>query len=181
VWTDDFLYIAARVYDPFVWGSVTGHNNGTGAPYVNNDFEVFIDPSGTNRYYKEFEMNCQNATYDVMWGVPDYTQFGYNCEDTTGASKGNRSKPYVPVCISTTSGAYNGSKWSLGNGLTGTSTGLHTATSYSPAQFGHFRNGSYWTLEIAFPIHNSSAKGLAKGPVKGVPQVYSVWCMVYGV
>jgi hypothetical protein len=30
--------------------------------------KVFIDPSGTNRYYKEFEMNCQNATYDVMCG-----------------------------------------------------------------------------------------------------------------
>ena len=26
---------------------------------------------GSTQYYKEFEMNALNATYDVLWGVPD--------------------------------------------------------------------------------------------------------------
>lgn len=62
-----------------------GHNKIV--PYLDNDFEVFIDVSGTTEYYKvlfqtiidlntlnitqEFEMNAINATYDVLWGVPD--------------------------------------------------------------------------------------------------------------
>ncbi|KAK3250587.1 hypothetical protein CYMTET_40038 [Cymbomonas tetramitiformis] len=32
---------------------------------------------GTGEYYKEFEMNVLNATYDVNWGVAD--EAGLNC------------------------------------------------------------------------------------------------------
>ena len=47
-----------------------GHN--AHAPYSpDNDFEVFIDVSGTTQYYVEFEMSLQNATYDIKWGKPD--------------------------------------------------------------------------------------------------------------
>ena len=42
------------------------------APYSpDNDFEIFIDVSGTTQYYMEYEMSAQNATYDIKWGKPD--------------------------------------------------------------------------------------------------------------
>jgi len=59
--------------EPFIYGNITGHN--IQAPYHDNDFEVFVDVSGTTEYYKEFEMNVLNATYDVNWEfqtTPDY-------------------------------------------------------------------------------------------------------------
>ena len=34
------------------YGTLTGHN--VNAPYHDNDFEVFIDVSGTGEYYKEY-------------------------------------------------------------------------------------------------------------------------------
>ena len=50
-----------------MYGTLVGHN--VVAPYHDNDFEVFIDVSGTGEYYKEYEMNALNATYDINWGV----------------------------------------------------------------------------------------------------------------
>ncbi|ETO06431.1 hypothetical protein RFI_30963 [Reticulomyxa filosa] len=61
-----YLYIGAILYEPWVYGSATGHNTDP-VPYKDHDFEVFIDFSGTNYYYKEFEINVLNATYDVLW------------------------------------------------------------------------------------------------------------------
>ena len=36
-------------------------------PHADNDFEVFLDPSGSTQYYLEYEMNALNATYDIKW------------------------------------------------------------------------------------------------------------------
>ena len=60
-WDQNFLYIGAELREPFQYGTITGHN-GPSPPYHDNDFEVFIDVSGTSQYYKEFEMNILNAT-----------------------------------------------------------------------------------------------------------------------
>jgi hypothetical protein len=160
LYDDEYLYIGARVYEPFQYGTITGHN--IQAPYHDNDFEVFIDVSGTTEYYKEFEMNILNATYDVNWGVPD--QDGLNCDKSA-----NRSSPYIPVCVNTTFPSYSGN-WSMQyssslNGSINSSSpstvtqGLQTATSYNKATFGKYLNNNFWTLEIAFPIKSSSSHG----------------------
>ena len=101
------------------------------------DFEVFIDVSGSTQYYKvsdtrcsylppishhpptpqEFEMNANNATYDVMWGVPDGA--GLNC-----SRAGQHS--YLPTCVNTSFPGYAGS-WTMA----GTAGGLRTSTSYN--------------------------------------------------
>ena len=50
----------------YLWPSVpqVGHN--AHALYSpDNDFEVFIDVSGTTQYYVEVEISLQNATYDI--------------------------------------------------------------------------------------------------------------------
>lgn len=38
--------------------------------WADNDFEIFLDPSGSTQYYLEFEMNALNATYDIKWVRP---------------------------------------------------------------------------------------------------------------
>ena len=49
LWDSDYLYVAARLKEPFVWGLVPNGHNGATVPYKDNDFEVFIDPSGTTQ------------------------------------------------------------------------------------------------------------------------------------
>lgn len=99
LWDEEYLYVGARIKEPFIFGNITGHN--LQAPYHDNDFEVFIDVSGTTEYYKEFEMNTLNATYDVNWGVPDNANL--SCDETY-----KREKAYLPVCVNTTFSGYAG-------------------------------------------------------------------------
>ena len=82
-WDDATLYIGAVLQERMVWGNITGHNQRLSqgkAPWWNNDFEVFVDVSGTSHFYKEYEMNARNATYDVLWCVP---HVAFPCYDAT--------------------------------------------------------------------------------------------------
>ena len=63
-WDDDYFYVGATLRESYVTAKNVGHNNH--APYSpDNDFEIFIDVSGTTQYYLEFEMSMQNSTYDI--------------------------------------------------------------------------------------------------------------------
>ena len=151
-WDDDFLYIGAELREPFILANVTGHN-GPEVPYHDNDFEVFIDVSGTTQYYKEFEMSARNATYDVLWGVPDGA--GLSCAPSAGPGD------IVPVCVNTSSPFYAGN-WSMVNprvaGLAG--GGMTTATSYKTSEYATFVSPyAVWTAEIAFPLRSGTAGG----------------------
>ena len=149
LWDETYLYIGARIKEPFVFGKLTGHN--IQAPYHDNDFEVFIDVSGTTEYYKEFEMNVLNATYDVNWGVPDNADLA--CDDTN-----NREKPYLPVCVNTSFPGYAGN-WTMKNRNSKGPRGLRTATFFKQNMFGKYITNNEWTLEIAFPISRSQYHG----------------------
>jgi len=151
-WDSTYLYIGAELTEPFLWGNITGHN--IVAPYHDNDFEVFIDVSGTTQYYKEFEMNILNATYDINWGVPDGLHLNCVDNDTLASS--------LPVCVNTSFPGYTGN-WTMydysGATHNGDRSGMVTATAFDREAFGRFsgtgeRNEttSVWTAEIAFPI-----------------------------
>ncbi len=156
LWDDDYLYVAARLRDPVVTATVPAAHNGDRVPYVDNDFEVFIDPSSTTQFYKEYEMNALNATYDVNWGVPD--DFGLACDGS-----GNRSAPYLPTCVNTTSHFYAGN-WTMhgdgGGGGGGGGGGLRAAT-HTDSAFGSATPNvtGTWTVEIAFPIRAGAGHG----------------------
>jgi hypothetical protein len=174
-WDDDYLYIGAKLSEPFVTGKLFQHNHVP--PYHDNDFEVFIDPSGTTQYYMEFEMNVLNSTYDIKWGKPDC---GPDKCDQSGDSW-----PALPTCVNTSFSGYGGN-WSMAtryhpgpmnlpntapallNGSAtdpsrGTTawnhtgdTGMLTATSWDPAAFNNYRfPSSEWSLEIRFPIRQT--------------------------
>jgi hypothetical protein len=68
LWDDRYFYIAAEMEEPHVQASFTEHDS-----YIfheDNDFEVFIDPDGTNHNYLELEMNALNTTWDLLLKKP---------------------------------------------------------------------------------------------------------------
>lgn len=67
LWDDEYLYIAAYLEEPHVWGTITERD---AVIFHDNDFEVFIDPDGDTHYYYEFEMNALNTIWDLMLTAP---------------------------------------------------------------------------------------------------------------
>jgi len=67
LWDDEFLYIAAQLDEPHVWGTLVKHDS---VIFHDNDFEVFIDPDGDNHRYGEFEINALNTGWDLFLPVP---------------------------------------------------------------------------------------------------------------
>src|SRR6185295_8701473 len=62
LWDDTNLYIAARLEEPHVWGTLTRRDE---IVFQDNDFEVFIDPEGDGRWYGEVEVNALATLFDL--------------------------------------------------------------------------------------------------------------------
>jgi hypothetical protein len=67
LWDDEALYIAARLEEPQVWGTIDKHD---AVIFHDPDFEVFLDPDGDGRLYAELELNARNATWDLLLPRP---------------------------------------------------------------------------------------------------------------
>ncbi len=67
VWDSEFLYVAAELAEPHVWGTLTEHDS---VIFQDNDFEVFLDPDGDNHQYFEVEINALNAEWDLFLPKP---------------------------------------------------------------------------------------------------------------
>jgi len=66
-WDDTYFYIAARLQEPHVQGTLTQRD---AVIYHDNDFEVFIDPDGDNHLYYELEINALNTVWDLLLVKP---------------------------------------------------------------------------------------------------------------
>jgi len=66
-WDENYLYIGAYIQEPNIWANQTEHDS---IIFKDNDFEVFTDPNWSNSYYKEFEMNALNTTWDLYLNHP---------------------------------------------------------------------------------------------------------------
>lgn len=67
LWDNEYLYIAAQMEEPHVWGTLAEHD---AVIFHDNDFEVFIDPDGDNHEYYELEINALNTTWDLFLPKP---------------------------------------------------------------------------------------------------------------
>lgn len=67
LWDDEALYIAAELEEPDVWATLTRHDD---IMFVDNDFEVFLNPAADNHLYAELEMNALNTTWDLLLTRP---------------------------------------------------------------------------------------------------------------
>ena len=63
LWDADYLYVAAELTEPHVWGNLTEHDS---VIFQDNDFEVFLDPDGDNHRYYELEINARNTEWDLF-------------------------------------------------------------------------------------------------------------------
>jgi hypothetical protein len=67
LWDDRYLYIAADLEEPHVWATLTTHDS---VIFHDNDFEVFLNPTGDTLNYFEFEMNALNTGWDLFLPKP---------------------------------------------------------------------------------------------------------------
>ncbi len=63
MWDDNNMYFYAELEEPHIWANLKKRDT---IIYVNNDFEIFIDPDGDSHNYYEFEMNALNTTWDLF-------------------------------------------------------------------------------------------------------------------
>jgi hypothetical protein len=67
LWDDEFFYVAADMEEPHVWATLTEHD---AVIFRDNDFEVFLNPSGDGLNYFEFEINALNTGWDLFLPKP---------------------------------------------------------------------------------------------------------------
>ena len=67
LWDQEYLYVAAMLDEPHVWGTLTKHDS---VIFRDNDFEVFIDPDGDNHHYLEYEINALATDWDLSLNKP---------------------------------------------------------------------------------------------------------------
>ena len=67
LWDENYLYVFARLEEPHVWGTLKRRDT---IIYLNNDFEVFIDPSPNTETYAEIEINALNTVWDLLLDKP---------------------------------------------------------------------------------------------------------------
>jgi hypothetical protein len=89
LWDDNYLYVGAEIEEPDIWATLTQHDS---VIFHDNDFEVFLNPSGDSRNYFEFEINALNTCWDLFLDKP-YRQGGK--ADNTWAIPGLRSAIHI--------------------------------------------------------------------------------------
>jgi hypothetical protein len=67
LWDDEYLYIGAQLEDPDVWATLRDHDS---VIFHDNDFEVFLNPTGDTLNYFEFEINALNTGWDLFLPKP---------------------------------------------------------------------------------------------------------------
>ena len=63
LWDDDYLYVSAVLEEPNIVAHLTQRDT---IIYHDNDFEVFIDPTGDGQNYFEIENNARGVVFDLM-------------------------------------------------------------------------------------------------------------------
>eukprot|EP00002_Diphylleia_rotans_P014128 TRINITY_DN2749_c0_g1_i1.p1 TRINITY_DN2749_c0_g1~~TRINITY_DN2749_c0_g1_i1.p1 ORF type:complete len:305 (+),score=59.40 TRINITY_DN2749_c0_g1_i1:47-961(+) len=99
-WDDSNLYVGAWMQETALWANQTERDS---VIYLDNDFELFVDPDGDNHWYKEFEVNAINTVWDLEMNKP-YRDGGVNNNSYTIAgletaihTDGVANDPSVPV------------------------------------------------------------------------------------
>ena len=67
LYNNDYLYLAVMFYEPHICANITENEKQI---YLDNAFELFIDPDGDGLNYYEFEINANGATWDLQLDKP---------------------------------------------------------------------------------------------------------------
>ncbi|HNR40665.1 MAG TPA: carbohydrate-binding family 9-like protein [Bacteroidales bacterium] len=87
LWDNSNLYIAAELEEPHVWATLRQRDT---VIFIDNDFEVFIDPDGDTQNYYELEVNAFGTEWDLLLTKPyrDDGGFPINGWDIKGLRTG---------------------------------------------------------------------------------------------
>lgn len=66
-WCASYLYVRADLEETHVWGTITRDNE---VMFMDNDFEVFLDPDGDGLDYYEFEINALGSIWELSLPCP---------------------------------------------------------------------------------------------------------------
>ncbi|MCF2658985.1 carbohydrate-binding family 9-like protein [Parabacteroides distasonis] len=64
---EEGMYFAAQLIEPHVWATLTEHDC---VIYHDNDFEIFIDPTGDTHNYLEYEVNALGTNWELYLSRP---------------------------------------------------------------------------------------------------------------
>lgn len=67
LWDDHYFYYAAELEDPHVWATITERD---AVIFMDNNFEIFIDPDGDTHNYYELEINALGTYWDLLLTKP---------------------------------------------------------------------------------------------------------------
>jgi hypothetical protein len=67
LWDEDYFYYAAELEDPHVWATLTERD---AVIFMDNNFEIFIDPDGDTHNYYELEINALGTFWDLLLTKP---------------------------------------------------------------------------------------------------------------
>jgi len=67
LWDEEYLYVYSQMVEPHVWGNLKQRDT---VIFYNNDFEIFVDPSGTATNYIEIEINALGTVWDLALDKP---------------------------------------------------------------------------------------------------------------
>ena len=67
LWDENYFYYAAELEDPHVWATITERD---AVIFLDNNFEIFIDPDGDTHNYYELEINAFGTWWDLLLTKP---------------------------------------------------------------------------------------------------------------
>lgn len=67
LWDEHYFYYAAELEDPHVWATITERD---AVIFMDNNFEIFIDPDGDTHNYYELEINALGTFWDLLLTKP---------------------------------------------------------------------------------------------------------------
>jgi len=67
LWDENYFYFAAWLEEPHIWATITERD---AVIYMDNNFEIFIDPNGDTHNYYELEVNALGTFWDLMLTKP---------------------------------------------------------------------------------------------------------------
>jgi len=67
LWDGGYFYLGAELEEPDIWAKLTERDS---IIFYDNDFEVFIDPTGSTHLYYELEINAFGTEWDLLLVKP---------------------------------------------------------------------------------------------------------------
>jgi hypothetical protein len=134
LWDDTYLYIGADLAEPDVWATLTEHDS---VIFKDNDFEVFLNPSGDSRNYFEFEINALNTSWDLFLAKP-YRESGK--ADNSWEIRGLKSAVFVDGTINQTGDKDRG--WQV-------ELALPWSAFQERSGFGRPKSGDQWRINFS--------------------------------